>query len=155
MARPAGPRAVPAPVDVYYDLVAQIEMPHWSSGRVTLIGDACQAVSLLAGQGASLAVAGAYLLAEQLATADSAEAGLARYEQLWRPVVEEKQLTGRKGVRWFVPESQLQVWIRRLAMRFTGLFGIDRLIAGALTGKSSAIIRELSPTSHAVNEHQS
>jgi 2-polyprenyl-6-methoxyphenol hydroxylase-like FAD-dependent oxidoreductase len=145
----------PPAVEVYCDLVAQIEMPRWSSGRVTLIGDACQAVSLLAGQGASLAVAGAYLLAEQLAAADSVETGLARYERLWRPVVEEKQLTGRKGVRWFVPESQLQVLIRRVAMRFTGLFGIDRLIASALTGKSSAIIKELHTTGHAVNDHQS
>jgi hypothetical protein len=37
---------------VYYDQVAQIEMPGWSQGRVTLVGYACQAVSLLAGQGA-------------------------------------------------------------------------------------------------------
>ncbi len=39
---------------VYYDTVAQIEMDHWSRGRVTLVGDACYAVSLLAGQGASM-----------------------------------------------------------------------------------------------------
>lgn len=133
----------PPTAEVYYDLVAQIEMPTWSQGRVTLIGDACQAVSLLAGQGASLAIAGAYLLAEQLARTDSIEDGLARYEQLWRPVVLEKQLTGRKGIRWFVPTSLAQVWIRRLAMRFTRVFGIDRLIAGALSGKSSTIISQL------------
>ncbi len=58
----------PPSKDVYYDQVAQIEMPSWSKGRVTLVGDACYAVSLLAGQGASLGVAGAYVLADALTT---------------------------------------------------------------------------------------
>ncbi|MGH3981532.1 MAG: NAD(P)-binding protein [Pseudonocardiaceae bacterium] len=40
-----------------YDQVAQIEITQWSRERVILVGDACQAVSLLAGQGASLAIA--------------------------------------------------------------------------------------------------
>ena len=39
------------------DQVAQIEVPRWSSGRVVLLGDSGQAVSLLGGQGASLGVA--------------------------------------------------------------------------------------------------
>ncbi len=40
------PRALakcPASAEVYYDQVAQIEIPRWSRGRVTLLGDACQA----------------------------------------------------------------------------------------------------------------
>jgi 2-polyprenyl-6-methoxyphenol hydroxylase-like FAD-dependent oxidoreductase len=69
----------PPGADVYYDQVAQVEVPGWTRGRVVLVGDACQAVSLLAGQGASLAVAGAYVLGEHLATADSVESALARY----------------------------------------------------------------------------
>jgi 2-polyprenyl-6-methoxyphenol hydroxylase-like FAD-dependent oxidoreductase len=56
------PRALeacpPAP-EVYYDQVAQIEMPSWVRGRVTLVGDACGAVSLLAGQGAFFNAVGA------------------------------------------------------------------------------------------------
>ena len=51
---------------VYYDLVAQVEMEQWSRGRVALIGDACCAVSLLAGQGASVAMGAAYVLADEL-----------------------------------------------------------------------------------------
>ena len=51
---------------LYFDEVSQIEMPAWSRGRVTLVGDSCQCVSLLAGQGASLAIAGAYILAEEI-----------------------------------------------------------------------------------------
>lgn len=115
-------------------------MPRWSRGRVTLVGDACQAVSLLAGQGASLGLAGAYVLAEQLARADSIETGLDRYEQLWQPVVAEKQQAARNAARWFLPASQRQLRTRRIAMKLARLPGFDRYVAAALTGKPTAII---------------
>ena len=55
-------------------------MPSWHKGDgVALVGDACSAVSLLAGQGASLAVAGAYLLADQLHVAPTIDRALAEY----------------------------------------------------------------------------
>ncbi len=57
---------VPADSEVYYDQVAQIVMPRWTRGRVVLVGDAAHAVSLLAGQGASLAIGGAFVLAHPL-----------------------------------------------------------------------------------------
>lgn len=91
----------PPSKEIYYDQVAQIEMPGWSRGRVVLVGDACYAVSLIAGQGASPAIAGAYVLAEQLASTQSVEDALEKYEKLWRPVTEEKQKVGRSGARWF------------------------------------------------------
>jgi 2-polyprenyl-6-methoxyphenol hydroxylase-like FAD-dependent oxidoreductase len=34
----------PIPPDLYYDQVCQIEMPRWTTDRVALIGDACQAI---------------------------------------------------------------------------------------------------------------
>jgi 2-polyprenyl-6-methoxyphenol hydroxylase-like FAD-dependent oxidoreductase len=136
---------------VYYDQVAQIEMPGWSRGRVTLVGDACQAVSLLAGQGASLGIAGAYVLAEHVTRADSIEDGLARYEQMWRPVVAEKQQVARKGARWFLPESQTQLRVRRAAMKLARIPGIDRFVAGAVTGKSIAVVRQLHATGRDLN----
>ena len=114
------PRALdrcPPGSELYYDQVAQVVVPEWTRGRVALVGDACQAVSLLAGQGASLAVAGAYVLGEQLATADSIDAALARYEQVWRPVVEEKQRVGRRGAEWFLPKTAAQLWARRVHAR--------------------------------------
>jgi 2-polyprenyl-6-methoxyphenol hydroxylase-like FAD-dependent oxidoreductase len=51
--------ACPASEQVYYDQVAQVVMPSWSRARVALVGDAAYPVSLLAGQGAALAIAGA------------------------------------------------------------------------------------------------
>jgi len=126
---------------IYYDQVAQIEMPHWHRDRVVLVGDACYAVSLLAGQGASLGIAGAYLLAEELHRAGPA--GLDRYERRWRPVVAEKQLTARKGARWFLPRSAMDVRIRRTMLALSRLPGLDHLVARALAGKPTAVIAEL------------
>ncbi|KOX07925.1 hypothetical protein ADL05_27955 [Nocardiopsis sp. NRRL B-16309] len=61
------PRLLAAcPPRPYYDEVEQIIMPGWSDARVVLVGDACQAVSLMAGQGASMAVAAAEVLAQEL-----------------------------------------------------------------------------------------
>src|SRR5690606_19480368 len=54
-----GRRAVRAVRDPYIDEVAQTVVEPWVRGRTVLLGDACAAVSLLAGQGASLAIAGA------------------------------------------------------------------------------------------------
>ena len=49
--------------DFYFDAVSQIELPEWHKNRVAFVGDACQAVSLISGQGSSLAMTGAYILA--------------------------------------------------------------------------------------------
>ncbi|HEY5779855.1 MAG TPA: FAD-dependent monooxygenase, partial [Terrimicrobiaceae bacterium] len=42
--------------EVYFDRVSQIKMEKWSQGRVGLVGDAAFCPSLLAGQGAALAM---------------------------------------------------------------------------------------------------
>ena len=46
--------------DLYFDTVSQIRLPQWHRGRVALLGDAAFCPSLLAGQGAAFAMAGAY-----------------------------------------------------------------------------------------------
>jgi 2-polyprenyl-6-methoxyphenol hydroxylase-like FAD-dependent oxidoreductase len=51
----------------------------WTTDRVALVGDACQAVSPLAGQGASLAVAGAVVTAAELERGPDVTHALARY----------------------------------------------------------------------------
>ncbi|RNL85288.1 FAD-dependent oxidoreductase [Halostreptopolyspora alba] len=140
------PRALercPPAEEIYYDQVLQVEMPRWSHGRVALVGDACQAVSLLAGQGASLGVAGAYVLAERLTREPSIHDGLREYERLWHPVVTERQRVARSGARWFLPESALQLRARRVAMRLTRLPGVDRYVAGTLAGKPTTLIQRL------------
>ncbi|MGI5284352.1 FAD-dependent monooxygenase [Nonomuraea polychroma] len=75
--------------DFYFDAMAQVKMERWSTGRVTLIGDAGYCASPLSGQGTSLAMVGAYVLAQELA-ADAAGA-FDRYEERMRPFVAQNQ----------------------------------------------------------------
>lgn len=54
--------------DLLFDTAGRIRLPHWSSGHVVLVGDAGYAPSFLTGQGSSLALVGANMLAHALAT---------------------------------------------------------------------------------------
>lgn len=56
--------------DFHFDSVSQIRMDSWSRGRVTLLGDAGYCGSPLSGQGTSMALMGAYVLAGELKAAD-------------------------------------------------------------------------------------
>jgi 2-polyprenyl-6-methoxyphenol hydroxylase-like FAD-dependent oxidoreductase len=55
--------------DFYFDEMSQIKMPNWSRGRVALVGDAGYCCSPLSGQGTSVALLGAYVLAGELKAA--------------------------------------------------------------------------------------
>ncbi|WP_421106590.1 FAD-dependent monooxygenase [Streptomyces sp. NEAU-S77] len=78
--------------DFYCDAMAQIRMDHWSRGRVALLGDAGYCPSPLSGQGTSLALAGAYVLADCLARAGGDHhVAYSRYEQRMRTFVNVNQ----------------------------------------------------------------
>jgi 2-polyprenyl-6-methoxyphenol hydroxylase-like FAD-dependent oxidoreductase len=99
--------------DVYYDRVSQIRMDCWSKGRVMLIGDAAACVSLLAGEGAGLAMTEAYVLAGELNRAGhDYQAAYRRYEQMLRPFVEGRQKSARYFASAFVPKTRVGLWLR-------------------------------------------
>ena len=78
--------------DFYTDAMAQIHMPYWSKGRAALLGDAAHCASPLSGQGTSLALVGAYVMAGELARSrDDHRAAFDRYEERMRPFVLRNQ----------------------------------------------------------------
>jgi 2-polyprenyl-6-methoxyphenol hydroxylase-like FAD-dependent oxidoreductase len=121
----AGCRQDPEP---YFDDVSQISLPTWHAGHVVLVGDACQAVSLVAGQGASLAMAGAVILAEELGRGEDVPAALDRYQRRVQPFVAVRQANARKFARWFLPDSRWRLALRDLAMSAARLPFGDRLV---------------------------
>ncbi len=99
--------------DFYFDSVSQIRMPYWSKGRVTLLGDAASAPSLLAGQGSSLAMVAAYILAGELKEADgNYEEAFKRYETIFKPFIEYKQNVAKSFAHSLVPKNSFSIWIR-------------------------------------------
>lgn len=116
---------VDSEVSVFMDAVIQIQMPTWHQGRVALVGDACDCPTLLSGQGASLAMGGAYLLAKALHdTADYQEA-FRRYEQQMSAYVLEQQKSGRSFAKSFLPGSPLGLFVQQAMMKvlFREAFG--------------------------------
>lgn len=113
--------------DIYYDVVSQIEMDRWHNRRCVLVGDAAYAVSLLAGQGASLAMGGAYILSEAVSSGDL-DAGLAHYCDTMMPDVRAKQATGRNTADWLVPPTPFHNFIRDLFLNAARLPGLSLLI---------------------------
>ncbi|MEU6379184.1 FAD-dependent monooxygenase [Streptomyces sp. NPDC046909] len=92
--------------DLFFDGVSQIRMPRWSNGRVALVGDAAYAPSFLTGQGTSLALVGAYMLAACLADQDHG-AGFASYERDTREFVTlNQELVGEGGATLFPTTAQ-------------------------------------------------
>lgn len=78
--------------DFYFDSMSQIHLPSWSNGRVALVGDAGYCASPLSGQGTSLAMVGAYVLAGELKAAGGDHVtAFANYEAEMREFVRVNQ----------------------------------------------------------------
>jgi 2-polyprenyl-6-methoxyphenol hydroxylase-like FAD-dependent oxidoreductase len=126
---------------IYFDAVAQIEMPRWHNNRVVLLGDACAAVSLLAGQGASLGMAMAYVLAEELRKAGDVANGLHRYEVRLKKELAEKQKGGRAAASSFLPMTRGQLVARNLMLRAARLPLLSGLLTRLFLAGSESVIR--------------
>ncbi len=103
--------------DLYLDSVSQARVPTWSNGRIALLGDAASCVSLL-GDGSSLAMAGAYTLAAELAASPADHpAAFRRYESAHRALVEPKQRSLNRSAALLVPRTRAAITVRNVAAR--------------------------------------
>lgn len=118
--------------DLYFESIGQVRAPRWSSGRVVLLGDAAYCASPVSGMGTSLSLAGAYVLAGELASHRHHRDAFAGYERLMRPYVEQAQKlppgvprvanpTSRAGVALFHAGVRVAAtrFAARLGARFT------------------------------------
>ena len=103
--------------DFYMDVLMQVEIDRWSNKRVVLLGDAAHCMTLFSGRGASAAFNGASRLAIALSEMEIEEA-VQMYEQQMRPVISDIQPATRKAVKWYVPRTRMNHFIRNTSMRF-------------------------------------
>jgi 2-polyprenyl-6-methoxyphenol hydroxylase-like FAD-dependent oxidoreductase len=120
--------------DLFFDTVSQIRMPRWSTGRVALVGDAAYAPAFLSGQGTSLALIGAYVLAGELAAAGGDPmVALPAYEQALRPFVERNQQLATSGGPALIPRTRAGLWLRnRMFAALPHLGPAKRLLSGRI-----------------------
>jgi 2-polyprenyl-6-methoxyphenol hydroxylase-like FAD-dependent oxidoreductase len=125
--------------DFYFDSVSQIHMDQWSKGRVVLLGDAAYCASPASGQGTSLAIVGAYVLAGELAKGGGTEG----YEREMRTFVQANQALGPVNIKGMVVKSSAALWFQvRMLRLLPHLPGRDKIIdriAGAIHRAATAI----------------
>ena len=117
--------------DLYFDRVSQIKMPVWSQGRVALVGDAAFCVSLMAGQGAALAMTAAYVLAGELGKVGQRhEIAFRNYEQILRTFIDSKQEGAARFASAFAPKTRWGLFVRNQMIKMSAIPGVARLLFG-------------------------
>jgi 2-polyprenyl-6-methoxyphenol hydroxylase-like FAD-dependent oxidoreductase len=126
--------------DFYFDRGCQIAMDCWSRGRTVLIGDAAHCGSPMAGNGTSMAIVGAYVLAGELADAagDHVRA-FARYESEMRDYVQKCQKFAQSAPAGLMPTSRAQIWFRNQFLRALPYMPWKGMFAGEFQRAAHAI----------------
>jgi 2-polyprenyl-6-methoxyphenol hydroxylase-like FAD-dependent oxidoreductase len=115
-------QALDSVTELYFDRVSQIQMPSWSRGRVSLVGDAAFCVSLLGGQGSALAMTAAYVLASELkAAAGNHRTAFERYHQRLASFIDRKQKAAARFAGFFAPRSRLRLFLHNQVTRLLSL----------------------------------
>lgn len=111
----------------YWDL-QDCRCARWIDRRAILLGDAAEGFLPTAGIGASMAMVGASILADELARtdADHIEHALRLFHRRARPKVEAAQDNSRKLARIMAVESPMIAWGREKLMRF---YTLDRALS--------------------------
>ncbi|WP_166850368.1 FAD-dependent oxidoreductase [Isoptericola sp. BMS4] len=114
---------------VYFDTISQMVVDRWSRGRVVLLGDAAWCVTLFAGYGSSLAVAGADALGSALERhPDDLPTALHEWEAEIRPEAERKQQLGRQVKGLYAPADPFRLWLRDLPLRLASFRPVSALL---------------------------
>jgi len=120
--------------DFYFDKIAQIKMDTWSKGRVSLVGDCGYCPSPISGQGTSLAMVGAYILAGELyANEGDYKKAFKSYEKQMRHFVEKNQKLADTSLALF--EGKIVSWL------FTKMMWLVRLFGTSIFGKWLKLIQ--------------
>lgn len=110
-------RAAP---ELYFDSISRADVPTWSKGRITLLGDAACGATI-GGMGTGTAVVAAYVLATELARSDGDHrTAFRRYESALRTYAQGCQKGGDRTGKFLAPGSAMGLRLRNglLSRRF-------------------------------------
>ena len=116
--------------EVYFDSIAQVHLPSYARGRVSLIGDAAWCASPRSGMGTSLAVVGAYVLAHELRAADGDYAtAFAEYQRLLAPFVARCQKLAVDALKADNFSSGWRARLRNVGIRLLRIPVVSKVVA--------------------------
>lgn len=122
--------------DILVDTVTQIRMDTWRRDRVVLVGDAAGCMTLISGQGASMALAGPYVLAEELSQTNDWQQALANYEHRVKPQIDLRQRKAHDFAKQFVPGSELGIKAQAVIMKLITYQAFSGLLKSQFVGDS-------------------
>ena len=104
--------------DFYLDSISQVVMDTWSTGRVTLVGDAGYSPGPAVGGGTSNAVVGSYILAGELRdSGGDHRIAFPAYEREMGELVRRSRDMGPAVMKTLIPRTPRQVWLTPYAIR--------------------------------------
>lgn len=95
--------------DIFFEDLGQIRMPAWSKGRVAVVGDAAYCATPVSGMGTTLAIVGAYILAQEINRHSSYNVAFECYENRMRPYAEKAQKVHPWTIRMEQPSTRLGI----------------------------------------------
>lgn len=125
--------------DFYFDVLRQVRMPRWSKGRIVLTGDAAWCATPIAGYGTTLAVTGAYVLAQELLRSADVSAALAAYEQTMRPMVEGAQAVPKIAPRLANPHRRSGIRLLHIALNVASRPAVRSIVGKLFGGRSKDV----------------
>jgi 2-polyprenyl-6-methoxyphenol hydroxylase-like FAD-dependent oxidoreductase len=102
--------------DLYVDAIASVQLDRYANGRIALLGDAAWG-GTLGGQGTSLAIVGAYVLAHELSAQSNPALAFARYEATMRPYATRCQAGAARAGAFFAPRTRFGLALRNVFYR--------------------------------------
>ncbi|ORY09565.1 oxidoreductase [Clohesyomyces aquaticus] len=110
--------------DFYASELVQVKIPNLSKGRFVLVGDAGYAAGPTGG-GTSLAIAGAYVLAGEVArNKGDIKAGLVAYEERMTPIIADLQKIPPGVPGLMAPQTAWGIWVRNTLFAIFTRIGI-------------------------------
>jgi 2-polyprenyl-6-methoxyphenol hydroxylase-like FAD-dependent oxidoreductase len=115
--------------DLYFDQICRVDLPHWSKGRVALVGDAACGATI-GGQGNGTALVAAYTLAGELAAAGGDHTiAFPRYEQRIAKFARGTQKGGDTTGKFLAPRTARGIRIRNGMHNFAWFMTLSAKIA--------------------------
>lgn len=104
--------------ELYFNTITRAKVPHWSVGRVALVGDAAGGSSI-GGMGTGSAIVGAYVLAGELLADPAGYAGaFERYQALVFPYADPSASNGETSGKFLAPANALSLFLRDAMFSF-------------------------------------
>lgn len=103
---------------IFHDAFTQVIMPEWYKDRVCLTGDAAHCPTAASGVGASMAMAGSYILATKLSETNDYTKAFEDYDCYLRPYILKTQKDAVRSSDFIAGKSPLPYGLVNLILKF-------------------------------------